>query len=167
MLIPLVFEFCQHHFHFYFWVMVTGTSFNTSGVIAYNRTPHSAFQNNSRIQVKRSSFRSSSEHHEIESDPSLTQGEMKVVYRMFPLKNILANLPSMWKTCNMYYSGSCCGIENTDLIPFLPWIIKTQSPQLLFALEDDFILRKVVLSVVHFGCNEPTFQASGCQLQRC
>lgn len=35
----------------------------------------------------------------------------------------------------------------------------------MFLREYDFILNKVVLSVVHFGCTGPIFQALGCQLR--
>ena len=52
-------------------------------------------------------------------------------------------------------------------IPLLPSIIETQPIQSLFPLKYDLILKKVVLSVVHFGCTGPMFQAPGCQLQRC
>lgn len=53
----------------------------------------------------------------------------------------------MWKTSSVHSNGSCCGKENTDLVP-PPYL--NHKTQLLFALDDDFIQKKVVLPVVCF-----------------
>lgn len=65
----------------------------------------------------------------------------------------------MWKISHMRCNGSYCGKENTDEIPLLPLIIETQPIQPLFPLMYDLILKKMFLSVAHFGCTGLMFQA--------